>query len=370
MSYSAKALFTDWYNTATKKESSKEELQSRRKIIDGYFKDNTTGFWLGLLKIYLGISKETSPEYIDLVDKFKSNDELFSVQNTNLLRLLAGCSIAEKIEENRSYLSDMLALGICTRIGSQIDILPQLIPLAEQFWINECERGRDMPVTDVPKKLTQSFSKVVMTAGAEGPAAITVADETIKNLTLVQKDTNNLLVNANKIFDMITELQTNQKYLAEESNVLWWIFGGYSEVIGKKFCAVAPELVAIITPFELNRLTLNLPGLGKIDNMVSKIFELNAEQKKAETLGSIVSSLGVDSEGIQDVLPEIDPTISSLCPLLNALHSYTEFAGNEWKPIYEKRSGVKTDTHFELSFVSNQLYKELMLTRVLEKLQG
>lgn len=370
MSYSAKALFSDWYNTGLKRETPVEELQQRRKIIDGYMKDTDVDFWLGLLKIYLGINTQNSAEYISLVDKFKSNDEFFSVTNTNLLRLLAGCSIAEKIEENASYLSDMLALGICIHLGQQIEILPQLTPLAEEFWISKSENGREMTTKLAPKKLTQSFAKVTMTAGTESPEATTVADETIKNLGLVLKDTNNLLVHANILFDLISELQTNQKYLSEESNVLWWIFGGYSEIVNRKFSVIAPKLSAVIIPLELNNLTVNLPGLGKIDNFVTKIFELNKAKKEGGTLENIITSIANDTEAIQKALPIIDPAVIDLCPILNAAHCFTEFSVNEWKSVYERRGGINTEIQLELSLISNQIYKELMLIRVLKNLRN
>jgi len=370
MNYSAKALFSDWYNSTTKREAPVEELQNRRKIIDGFIKEGDINFWLGLLKIYLGISGQTTPEYIALVDKFKSNDDFFSVTNTNLLRMLAGCSVAEKIEENGSYISDMLALGICTRIGQQIEILPQLPPLAEQFWIGECERGRDMPTKAVPKKMTQFFSKVVMTAGADSPASTTVADETIKNLGLVQKDTNNLLVNANALMELISQLQINQKYLAEESNVLWWIFGGYSEILNKRLNTLTSKPLAIIVPFELSELTINLPGLGKIDHLVSKVFEMNGSEKEMDTLENFIVSIGLDAERLQEYLPEIDPSLNNLCPILNSIHCFTEFAGNEWKSVYEKKGGIPITTQFESSLISSQLYKELMLLKVVEELRS
>ncbi len=370
MSYSAKDLFPDHYTEGIKRDASPEELKSRRQTIERLLPETGVLVWIIYLKIYLGITKEDDESYLKIVDEFKKDDENFLVKNTNLLRLLLGLAIMEKIEKNDSYVSDFLAIAIRTHSLTPQDILPQLYKFSEDFWISECEKKRDVTLQTNPTKIKSSVAKINLpaVAGATYPETASFQAFTTglsTGLTALVKD-NNANINAvNLLIDYASNLQSAYNAVSEETNILWWLFSAYSDILQKPFNAVSPQALSGILPLDLARLTTLLPGVGKINNIIHKPFSsCSAEDLIDRPLSEIINGIAEHGESLKKKLPTIDSRLTNFCPFLVGIETAIEFAETEWKSIYNKKIGINSENILSLQLFSTQLYQELMLLRV------
>ncbi|WP_295769314.1 GTPase-associated system all-helical protein GASH [uncultured Mucilaginibacter sp.] len=370
MNYSAKDLFPDHYTEGIKRDASPEELKMRRATIDRLLPETDILKWVLYIKIYWGIVKEENSEYLSVVEEFKTDDENFLVKNNNLLRLLLGLLIIEKIEQNSTFISDFLGLSVITHALSPQEIFPQLYNYSANFWIEECERKRSVIFPKTPVKIKASLAKVVLPAVEGTPYPDSDSFQTFKtslnsSITSLVKDANAVINGYNSLIDYTSKLQTAYSAVAEETNVLWWLFGGYSDLLKKPFQLLSPEGLSIVVAIELARHTKIIPGIGKVDNIINRPLSiLSPEQAVERPLGDLIGGITNYTEELKQELPKIDVRLTSFCPFLFGLQTAIEYADVEWKAIFIKTTGINLERTLSLQQFSGQLYKELSLLRI------
>ena len=109
MSYTAVELMPEWYSKGISKQAGDEEITLRKKTLSEIIPIDSKSKWVDIMKIYLSLINAGNKEYTAVVDLLKKNDDNFNVQNENLIKVLCGCAIAQKMESNNSYISDTLA---------------------------------------------------------------------------------------------------------------------------------------------------------------------------------------------------------------------------------------------------------------------
>lgn len=365
MNYSAHDMFADWYNQGLKKEASNEELTSRRTVLDKILGSSDPTFWLNALGVFLGLVKADDPIYKQLASEFKEQDDFFSLTNENLLRLLIGCAIAEKIEENANYVSDLLALAIINTFPEEQEILPAIVPLAHRFWINECESSRSMEFSKNPEKIKSAIGKTPLPTMADHTGIPDFVKQLTTFIGVFNKDNISEITAINGILEWNSMTEKNFKSLSEETNILWWIFGEYSNIFQKSFHTFSPQLLSVVSALELDQLTVSLPGAGKIDAIINKVLSiLDKTSSQNNTLEEIVSSIKEHQEAIKANLPTMNPILIPFCPYTFGLTSYLEYSEVEWKDVYFKKTKINCQSTTSLSRYASQLYRELMMIRV------
>jgi len=302
----------------------------------------------------------------------KDGDINFPVENENLVRVIIGCTIAQKIEKNDSYISDLLAISLQTteHLHSKLSILPEILVRAREFWIVECEKNKGL---DEEPKITQKkmkvSSKAEMPETSQDPNTLKIHADSVKKIVT---GLNNELVAAyeeiNSINSALNIFKLAYSALAEETNILWWLFGAFSKVLKKPFNKLTLEALSVIAPIELAELTKSLPGAGSIDAILIKaLSNVDLEAGKKLTFESIVESIKTEERSLKAILIDM-PQIYLFTPFLFAIKCHLDYAGSEWKAVYKQQIPLKANYEISALAFSAQLYKELMLQKVYKEI--
>lgn len=373
MSYTAVEMMPEWYSKGISKQAENEEITLRKNALSEIIQVKTKITWVDIVKIYLSLIKAETSEYAAVVDLLRKNDENFNVQNENLIKVLCGCAIAQKIELNDSYISDTLALMIvCAEFfNKNVNTIPELPQRAYNFWINECEKKRFVDLNfAVGNQLSTSAVKVeIPELSADEKTWKANSDAVLKIITALQKDLNN--ANAEIVLQQkaLNAAKQNFVALSEESDILWWLFGAYSSTVKKSFSKLSPEILSVIISVELCELTKTEPGIAGTESIIHRaLSNVEYEFGSTHSIEKIVNSVTEFEKELKSLLPLIPAELEKLCPLLLAIHERTEYAGIEWKAVYGKRSSLDLDSKITYENFSIQLYQELMMLKVYSKI--
>ncbi|HWK06224.1 MAG TPA: GTPase-associated system all-helical protein GASH [Puia sp.] len=374
MSHTAVELFPSWYTRGVSKDVSEVELNIRRDAIAGILKINDKVFWIKMLKVYVGIERLNSSAYTEIVDNVRKGDVNFLIQNENVVRVISGCAIAQKIEENQSYISDMLALSLMTTefMSQYSGFMPDLQKLARTFWLAECEQKRTLNTNfSVNDEVLKSTVKPVLPAISVEPNVLQAhADAMGKLITGIQKEVSSLFVETNLINGALEEVKKNFVALSEETNVLWWLFGAYSSTVEKPFNKLSPHLLSILIALELKKLTVALPGIGGIESIIHKaLSNVEFEAGSLHSIESIVDSVKDQQGSIKPMLSNDHKDLEPLTPLAFALRCFSDYASTEWMAVFSRTVNLDLASKITFAQCSFQLYKELMLINLFDEMQ-
>lgn len=384
MHYPAKDLFREWYSQSVKIALDSPEINLRQASIDRLIANSSSTFWLDSVRLFYGILEEMQPTYQQYVKECREDDSSFPLRNNqNLLRTIAGCVVAQKIESGRSALNDVLCLSLLTtnflnRFGSYP--LVELPPRALTEWLRECRMMRSInkeltyksSSTEVKSKKIDIPEITDTSYGADANSVRGAMKRVQEHLTSLQADiktVSNHFANNDKAFDStLSQINTRFDVLSEESNILWWLFSGYSRDFDQQFNEIGLPAMSIIGPKELADLTLILPGLGHVKAHLSKSFSLAAEGKTADqSIKAIVDSGRKVGVQVEDFIPKIPENYQDLLPCLFGLHCSEEF-GESWADVYKKKSKIDSDHKVSLLDFAEQLYRECLFVRVFDEL--
>ena len=365
MKESAKSLFADWYTAGIKKDASAEEMKPKREAIEKMLLVKDRSVWTDTLLVYLGFLSENEDGFKRIAQYFKNVDEYFQLKNVHLLRLLAGCVIAEKLDANDSWISDYLALAIIVQPNRTEGIVPDLPVRAINFYLQECEKKRRMAIKAVPSEVKSALAKPIMPTMTDHTGIPDFVKQLNTFLTGTTKDVALLISTLNKIIGIDRDVATAIKALSEETNVLWWLFGEHSNVLQKPFSSFSPELLAILIGLELQLLTEILPGIGKVSAIIAKALNTVAHKLEEEvSLGTYIEATNEVQISLNDSIPSIPDNLTALCPILFSLRTFFQYSGSEWKEVLGKAGISIAEEKYTRSAMADQLYKELMIIRI------
>ncbi|MBW8683514.1 GTPase-associated system all-helical protein GASH [Chitinophaga rhizophila] len=371
MSFTAKQLFPDWYKEAVKKEVQREELDNRRKGIDAITSRGERDFWNMLLKVYLGFKEINEDSVAELVNFFKAEDEYFSTKNDHLLRTLLGCAIAEKIELNDTCVSDYCSVAILIHIESSDQQLADLSKIALKSWVQECERTRKVEITTPHLDYNPTFVKHGVPTWApetvvDAASLKKFADKIIESFNNVIKEFNTVSARFDNLKKERDQLVNGMTALSEECDILWWLFGGNSIVLNKPLKEVPAEIYGVVLAIELNRMTKNIPGIGKIENLLRKATEIKPElESKTYSLTDICAGLSkCRAEFPKSTQNSLIGAFLEISPLLNVLKAGLENNQDDALNILKTKSILSLEKAYSAADFASQLYKELILSRL------
>jgi hypothetical protein len=366
MNQTAKALFTDWYNAGIKKEATAEELKPKRQAIDKILLEKSKDLWVDIANVYFGFYNENEEGFQRVAKYFKDVDDFFPLKNVNLLRVLSGCLIAEKIEKNDAWASDILALSVIINPEKGDGIIQDLLTRAQKFYIKESEKKHDHEIIKNDIVLKTSLAKPVMPTMADHTGIVEFVKQLNAYLTGTTKDVSLLLTTVNSLITAHNdEIKKTYDALSEETNILWWLFGGYADTIDKPFSALSVELLSVLTAIELQTLTTILPGAGKITSIITKaLTNTGTSLSEKSTIEQFIVSTSEYQKEIEKALIEQPTALSSIIPISTALKSYYQYSANEWKASLSGIPGIDLAKVLEPVKFTEQLYRELMLLRI------
>ena len=387
MTYTATELFQDWYSEGLKKEIDSEDVNLKRKAVSNILNESDYTFWIDLVKLYYGFLKSDEKNYKLFVDFFKKEDENFPVQNNyNLLQILAGSAIAQKMEQDDGANSYIICLAIITGTFLSRDkqpIIKDLKSRAEEYWIKECENARsvdaDFTRDNNYKNIATNKISIPDSQGYNSNYNISdyvrATDTQLQMnaiagvFTSLKKDLNNILTSNTTVFNALDSISTNFLVMSEEHNVLWWLFGEYSDTIRKSFKEIGIPLICLTAPMDLVKLTQFWPGIGKINRFINRVLLATKEDipERISFFNLYDNLKDSDMSAYEPTIKDLPVGWEELIPSLHALRCRITHSEG-WKSIYNKRLGIEDNIEVSPSFICKQIYQELMLVNIFSNL--
>jgi GTPase-associated system-like protein len=373
MNHTASELIPGWYSKGVNRDVSSDEMGIRRNSINEMAKSDNVAFWLNCLKVYLNNSSFAQPEYTFIVEYAKAGDDNFSIQNENLVRIICGCAIGQKIDEKDSDIAQLLSLALLTThvIPNANPLIPEIVKRAKYTWEATSEEARSVDTDfNVGTGGLKNANKVAISdITADAATHKPHTDSVIAAISAIQKDIGMTNGEVNLIHKSLEIIKTNFISLSEETDILWWLFGAYSTTAKKPFKLLPPDLLSILIPIELGELTKLLPGIGGVDSIIFRaLSNVNYESGSIHSIDSVINSIADYEETLKKALPVFDDSVTILIPFLFAIKCRSEYASNVWKSVYNKKIEIDLESKFTYEFFSLQLYKELMLVYVYKNL--
>lgn len=291
-------------------------------------------------------------------DEFAKEDASFSlVNNEREARVLAAAILGGLIsDENPKAILSVIAGNIAGH--RQPSEAQWLLPSAK------AEFGQLAVIDRKPKKVDTKVTSTFTAKLAEEVSGLSESDWAALLVVLGKIRTESQNSNktiSNQSTTALSEINRQMQIMREESQILWWLFGGHSRSLERSFSAISLPQAAIVGAIDLGSLT-TFSSFGPIAATAVLERVLSAAKKaKGQTQCELAAAIdGLAAEDVErlEVFAELPPR---LAPVTAAIHlSRTMGAGN-WHARFQERTGLSASMQFDPLALSEQLYREHLL---------
>lgn len=299
---------------------------------------------IDLLKIYyrLAVEQETKKGFVEC---FYSIDKMFDEQNEEEICILAGCVLANIIQQD----GDIFA-------AFSINVLEEFYegPIHELFGLaNSTIIEQTQDISPILNNEDGEESSLSIDTGAFAPADLDSAIDLIKDIC----------IQFNKLVDYTNTLCVENGKCREKIQVLSWIIGEWSDWFKTPVSQIKDIEGALILGVELADL-VETPGPLSAEAFLHRMII-----KCEKTVDDISLTELIDSQS-EDVRKELirkygRKELMNNLPIFTALHfSLTVDEKREWLPAYKKACGIDPDSvKFSAAKWSKLTYLECMIAK-------
>lgn len=344
MTTPATDMLSHWIAKGVQKELTSNEQDTYQATITRLLKHDELPYWFGLIKLFSGFkdteaANELAAEFIKGVPKFPQHG------NEQLLRVLAGCIIAQKTESN-SPSNDKIIISLLTaNFSTKKEDLPilGLLTRIEALWKQKCLDNRALP------------------------AALSLNTVPTKDKPLTTADHKKFI---SDIIPFFANLEKRVAANSEETNILSWLTSSHSRAIDASFTQIGATKLTFIGAKDLAGFTLIQPGHPIARGILNKMLDSSGDSMREVTLSDIVDQLNAEplyTDWVAETIrPRFMPSSEVITPLLYALYCHAEFnSETDWKPIFKPKAGFAADFTASMSSFAMQFYRECMLVSII-----
>lgn len=332
---------SNWYR-AVDPNPSTELLNSRIEGLKQVLKTKKIEFWLDLVRLYIGVPVVDSANIEKLLEKFKKGEETIEYQNNqNLTRCLSSIALCQKLSNIDPKNNSAIALAI----------------LNSNFF------GQYDPYVAVP---VHDFAKncLVSSSVFDREVKFEEIEESLDELKELTDDIPSIKKGIQSVANDIHAVIQANRALAEESDILWWVFSGYSAMMKTAFKSLNPSQSIVIAAKELAKKTSYYSCLPSAPQILKKIVNSSIPEL---SLFDVVNSLNT---AINEELKEnLENSTINFTPCLNAIKKSIESnSGEDWTVGY-KQDSLNCDVKmlFSINDIAVQLYREFMYLENLDQ---
>lgn len=358
-----KSKIAEWH-TLSKFALQNETLNKRYESIENITQRTEVDFWLDIVRLYLGISVN-GKNINDFISAFSVVDDSFPLtKNEKLLKALAGmvliCKIdlanendsaddeeSEEEEEEETTTSTEEDSEDEEIDHSEISLIISNV-LVNSIFFNQHKIETKVPVLDTAKAFLSEYSFNQRTS--EISEHEDELNETINRMSEEPEE-----LEASEQVNLVKAAQAiikENKLLSEEVNVLWWLFGEYSELADKYFSEIEDNSMAVLSAkelYDLSKFNSELPAARHIIRKAIKAS--NGGGAKQTSLKLCIDSLGQSLK--EKILDSNSESIDILTPCLYALKNSNT---KDW----HKSIGFATEEKINHISLAIQFYKEFI----------
>ena len=287
---------------------------------------------------------------------FWTHDNAFKMDGNDLeLRRLCGVVVIHVLSGESKHKMDIALAIVCLHFGGSHDDfgLPAMAEEAE--------------------KTLQSLSVAIRSAGGISQYSITPSKVLAKLKKAIEEDQAQLPISdLEQIFSQykngLDQLAADNRNIRsaleiqkEETDILWWLTGAYSNDLKRPFKDFDRSIAAVIAGKELADHVTHRPGPLSIPNILDRMLLHSAGDIDAVSLRTVVTKIPMDWR--KQLAPKIGNLALDYCPLLAAIWNSVELDdATSWDTPFSKRFPHSIEREISPVLLAYQMYREWMLT--------
>jgi hypothetical protein len=359
--------FADWYREISLVPTP-EILEKRWAGIDTFLKEIDVGTILELVCTFVH-GGSCTPQFAErFTQVFVQSDSTFPMrENHNELRVLAGSCIAE-LFVGSDELSTLAAA--CTTCGSFAvsSSEPPFQDVVEDANSKLARTSFDLrsnikypEISTYESQLDSVLQELKKKSEAGNLPQIQLTGPIIDGLLSTEKKFVEL---SKQIRGFANQARQRTESLAEECDVLWWLFAGFSHDLEIAFSNVAPKALPIIVGKELADLIRCLPGPSSTRAILTRAMQSKPKRKNS-ALSTIIETVNALPPEWRDRViktrgekPAIFPCIF---PLHYGLRMASDVGAASWQNALLKKTHAKPDLSISTTQIAYQFYLESLV---------
>lgn len=361
-----KDLIFDWHNLS--KFSISEEIATKRsEALDEILARGEKSYWLDIVRYFLNFI-DGGINITHFITTFQKNDDTFPrLKIEKLTKALAAIALTAKIQEALSELGKMNA----EKQSGEEDEDEESAELEHPSTCGIAYVISNALMNATFLKQSKIETKIPLVLFATDFISKYSSGDRIVNIDINQTALLEIEQRLNEEEDGLTSeeslslIQTIQAILKsnniqkEELNILWWLFGEYSEIGENYFSNIEKKAMSIIAARELHDLSLFSSKLPASKHLLRKILSLSKLDNSGTTAYSLKECIDIiDIEVRKKIIGNYEDIVDELTPCMDALLKYGENGGL-------KNIKLNVDEKLDLSVLSSQFYKELTFLRAI-----
>lgn len=312
--------FSEWFRTAGI-EQNNESLKMRWTGIDAFEVGRNDIVWL--TELFFGIDSPKEKFLAAFRKAFQDADSSFRMrENDRELSVLAGATLVSVMERSPLALGDLAALAIVSCAAQNLRAGP-------------C-------VVDIPELAVQHLNHRSVARGEIDAAEDSDATEDQASIHQLRQD-----------FEVI----------AEESNILWWVFGETSRDTDQRWSRYSVAQTAIMAGKELAELTRIAPGPASAAALLDRVVKF-AKSPLPTQIAVKDAIAAVDLEWRQRFAKYHCPTpLANIRPVSQGIKLSVELAdGSAWVGALASSTKMRRDAKIAPRLLAYQVYVECLLS--------
>ncbi len=342
--------FGEWYRLAGI-EPNGEILPKRWAAIEEYrpSRDDV----VSLARLFYDLGKPTEDFIEGFRNCFHKADPAFKMRdNDRELSVLAGAKLVDVMDHGNADLADLAALALVSAAAGNL---------------RSCPSVRDIPEIAARYLSDRATNRALLGAGvAESEPAAPLFEE----LAALGTPHKELAEEIQRLAEEIQQLRRQLSLVAEESNMLWWLFSEHSRDEQQRWATFSVPAVTLMAGKELADLTTVIPGPIAAAAFLDRV--IRSAKAKSPTVISVKDAINaVTIQWRQRYMPGACPCqLEDLLPIGHAVKLSLESPANDaWLPAFVRATGIASDATIPPHILAYQVFLEGLLSRSWKELR-
>jgi len=359
----------EWHNAA-KFPINDEVLANRCKALNAILSENDYSYWIDIVKLFLGLEPNPKTES-SFVKELQDNDETFPRIKKLEKQVVVQAAIA---------LSCKIQMGIDFLSGIKPSPAKVVTPVAVANGEESEEEGveEDAQPSEEDIEIARLICSAIENASFQKHIKIETKIGLIEKIREFRSKFKSTDRDVEDHDDLLSEIETRHSgedgalntadllnftkalrsqirtndILSEELNILWWLFGEYSEVANDYFGNIHPNALALIIAREIHDLSSFNTEIPAARHLIRKALSTgrNSGENAVATIKTCFDALSIEQK--KKIIENYEADICELTPCLNALKSGKDFTRG-------KDPKTKAEDNISLDTLAMQVYREL-----------
>ena len=323
--------FSEWFRAANLAPTH-EDLQKRWVGVDAFEVGRSEV--VSLVEIFFGNFDDKYVSKTLFLDKFRKvfqeADSSFRIRDNNLeLSVLAGATLVTVMEEAPSNMGDFAALALVGCAAQNLRKTP-------------C-------VAEIPERAAQYLARRSINREQLNPDETSELDETQIGMKQLRRD-----------LDVI----------AEESNVLWWVFGETSRDTKNHWSECSVLQTSLMAGKELADLTRISPGPAAAGAILDRVLKFTKSKPPSQiVVKDAIADISLEwrQKFTKDCYLDV---LENLTPVSQGIKLSVDFAaGDAWLQSFAASTKIQRGGKIAPSLLAYQIYLECLLASIWSELE-